>query len=347
MHDISQKFIAAQAATLFSNYVGLNKKNDAMRRKRKKILLIILTVIFVPILGFKIYFEVDNVFYEKKIEQMNNNVLNIQIESSIEHKTLKIDDCEIHYFVSGKENSDLIILLHPAFSDHRVFDQQIDFFSKNHRVITIDLIGHGLSKANNSKDKIDVSIKHINEIMKIEGFEKAHLVGVSMGSLIAQYFALNYPEKTKSLTALGGYDINQENKEVAKAQRSVNLKLVIRAVFSMKSFRKKTSQQICKSEEGQALFYETTSHYERKSFMVMQGLQNVIKDRKSINPQYPTLILIGEFDIDLSIKMAKEWHSEIENSKYYLIEGAGHCANLDKPLEFNQIVNEFIEVSDK
>lgn len=318
-----------------------------MRRKRKKILLIILIVIIVPILGLIIYFEVDNVLYEKRIEQMiKNSELTVTVESLIEHKTLKMDDYEIHYFVSGEENSDLIILLHPAFSDHRVFDQQIDSFSKNYRVITIDLIGHGLSKANKSKDKIDASAKHINEIMKIEGFEKAHFIGVSMGSLIAQYFALNYPEKTKSLTALGGYDINKENKEVAKAQRSVNFKLVIRAVFSMKSFRKKASQQICKSEKGQALFYETTSHYKRKSFMVMQGLQNVIKDRLSIKPQYPTLMLIGEFDIELSKKMAKEWHSEIDNSKYFIIENAGHCANLDKPLEFNKIVKEFIEEGD-
>ena len=275
-----------------------------------------------------------------------NNELNIQIESSIDHNTLKMDDYEIHYYVSGKENNDPIVFLHPAFSDHRAFNQQIDFFSKNHSVITIDLLGHGLSKANKSKDKIDASIKHIEKILDIEGFDRAHLVGVSMGSLIAQYFALNYPEKVISLTALGGYDINKENKEVSKAQRSVNFKLVIRAVFSMKSFRKKASKQICKSEKGQALFYETTSLYKRKSFMVMQGLQNVIKDRQSIKPQYPTLMLIGEFDIELSKKMAKEWHSEIENSKIDLIENAGHCANLDKPLEFNRIVKEFIEVSD-
>ncbi len=318
-----------------------------MKRNWKGIILIILTIIVVPILGLKIYFEVDNIFYGKRIEQMKkNNEINIQIKRSIEHKTLKMDDYEIHYFVSGKEHSNLIVFLHPAFSDHRAFNQQIDFFSKDYRVITIDLLGHGLSKANKSKDKIDTSIKHIERILDIEGFDKAHLVGVSMGSLIAQYFALNNPGKVRSLTALGGYDINKENKEVSKAQRSVNFKLVIRAVFSMKSFRKKASKQICKSEKGQALFYKTTSHYERKSFMVMQGLQNVIKNRVSIKPQYPTLILTGGFDIKLANKMAKEWHSEIENSKIDLIENAGHCANLDKPLEFNKIVTEFIEAND-
>lgn len=315
-----------------------------MKRKRKIILVIILSLIFIPIIGFKIYFEIDNTIYNNRIEQMiDNNELTVQIERSIEHKTLKMDGYEIHYNVSGKENNDLIVFLHPAFSDHRVFDQQIDFFSKNYRVITIDLIGHGLSKAKKSKDKIDVSSEHIAKILEIKGFDKAHIVGISMGSLIAQYFALEYPEKIKTLTALGGHNINKENKEVAKAQRSYNLSLIFRAIFSMKAFRKMTAENICKSEKGQALFYETTSHYERKSFMVMQGLQNVIKDRKNIKPKYPTLMLIGEFDIELSKKMAKEWHTDLENSEYFIIENAGHCANIDKPLVFNKVVKEFID----
>lgn len=269
--------------------------------------------------------------------------MSVNITEHIEHKTLKQDGYEIHYYISGKKDKDLIIFLHPAFSDHRVFNQQIDFFSKDFRIITIDLIGHGLSKANKSKDKIDISEKHINEIMKIEGFESTHLVGISMGSLIAQYFALKNPEKTKSLTILGGHDINKENKEVAKAQRSYNLRLIFRAIFSMKSFRKITAENICKSEKGQILFYETTSHYERKSFMVMQGLQNIIKDRKNLGQQYQVLILIGEFDIELSKKLAKEWHTEINNSKYFMIKNAGHCANIDDPNKFNELVNDFIK----
>ena len=315
-----------------------------IKRNKKKIILIVLAIIIVPILGLKIYFEIDTVLYEKRSEQMKkNNELDIKIESHIEHKILKMDDYDIHYFVSGEKNNDLIVFLHPAFSDHRVFDQQIDFFSKKYRVITIDLIGHGLSKAKKSKDKIDASSKHIEKILNIEGYEKTHLIGVSMGSLIAQYFALEYPDKIRTLTALGGYNINKEDKKVAKAQRSYNLSLVFRAIFSMKAFRKKTAEITCKTEKGQALFYETTNHYERKSFMVMAGLQNVIKDRKNIKPKYPTLMLVGEFDIELSKRMAKEWHSEIDNSKFLIIKDAGHCVNIDKPLEFNKIVMEFIE----
>lgn len=319
-----------------------------MKLKQKEILIAILGLIIIPILGFNIYFEIDNAVYDNKIKQMvDNNELTVQIESSIEHKTLKMDGYEIHYDVSGKENNDLIVFLHPAFSDHRAFDQQIDYFSKDYRVITIDLIGHGLSKANKSKDKIDASSEHIRKILEFEGYDRVNLVGVSMGSLIAQYFALQYPDKVKSLTALGGYDINKENKEVEKVQRASNLGLIFRATFSMKSFRKKTAEITCITKKGQSLFYETASFYERKSFLVMQGLQNVIKDRKNIKPKYPTLILTAEFDIELAKKLAKEWHTNLDNSEYFMIKDAGHCANIDRPLEFNRLVKEFIDINNE
>jgi 3-oxoadipate enol-lactonase len=273
----------------------------------------------------------------------DNNDIAVQIVSSIEHKTLNMDGYEIHYNVSGKEHNDLIVFLHPAFSDHRAFDQQIDYFSKDYRVVTIDLIGHGLSKANKSNDKIDASSEHIRKILELEGYDRVNLVGVSMGSLIAQYFALQYPDKVKSLTALGGYDINKENKEVEKAQRASNLCLIFRAAYSMKSFRKRTAEITCITEKGQALFYESSGFYERKSFLVMQGLQNVIKERKSIKPKYPTLILTAEFDIELAKKLAREWHENIDNSEYFMIKDAGHCANIDNSEDFNRYVLNFIK----
>lgn len=315
----------------------MKKKIIALLKKFLLILIIGITIV-------KIGFEIDNYYYETLLKNMEKeNELTINSKSLIKHKTLELDGCSIHYYISGTQNKESIIFLHPAFSDHRAFEQQINYFSENYKVITLDLIGHGLSKANKSKDKIDASIEHILKIIELENINKTHVVGVSIGSLIAQYFALKYPIKIKSLTALGGYDINKKNKEVAKAQRGSNLSLIFRAIFSMKAFRKKTSLITCKSEKGQALFYKTTSYYERKSFMVMQGLQNVVKHRKNIDINYPTLIMTGEFDIELAKKMSQSWHSDIKNSEYYIIENGGHCANIDEPQIFNKKVEEFID----
>jgi pimeloyl-ACP methyl ester carboxylesterase len=54
------------------------------------------------------------------------------------------------------------------------------------------------------------------------------------------------------------------------------------------------------------------------------------------------LILTGEFDIELEKKMAKERHSELDNSKYFMFEIGGHCVNIDKSLVVNKIVIDFI-----
>lgn len=281
-------------------------------RIKQKVLWSVIIFIF-SVFIIQVYFEISVYFFELKIPSTKTSM-------KTEHKTLKMNGYDIHFHLSGPQNAPAIVFLHPAFSDHRAFNLQVDFFSKKYRVITLDLIGHGLSKTNKSKDKIDVSLEHILNIIQLEKIAKIHLVGVSLGALIAQHFALEYPNKVLSLTAVGGYDINKENKEVAKAQRSSNLGLIIRALFSMKAFRKKTAEITCQSEQGQALFYESSSHQERKSFLAMQRLENIIKDRPSTTINYPLLIMVGEFDVPLAIKMAKEWHKSINHSAFFYLK---------------------------
>ena len=75
----------------------------------------------------------------------------------------------------------------------------------------------------------------------------------------------------------------------------------------------------------------------------MQGLQNIVKNRENPEITNPTLIMTGEFDIELAKKMAEEWHIDHNNSAYFMIENAGHCANIDQPEVFNKKVKAFID----
>ncbi|MEN8249707.1 MAG: alpha/beta hydrolase [Bacteroidota bacterium] len=314
-----------------------------MKIKKKIILLMLLLVIVLPIIVLAISISFENSKFEEWIVEMKSEeLIPVKITTPVEHKIYETNGYGIHYYVSGQEHEEAIIFLHPAFSDHQAFDLQVDYFSKSYKVISLDMIGHGKSKAGKSKDKIDASADHIKEIMELEGIESAHLVAVSMGTLIAQYFALQHPDMIKSVTALGGYNINESNKEVEKAQRNSNLSLMARAILSMKSFRQKTAKMTCESERGQALFYLSSGDYERKSFMVMQGFQNIIKDRPQAEISYPLLIMVGEKDIDLALKMSNDWHKAVAISQFEVIKSAGHCANMDQPKEFNFIVADFI-----
>ncbi len=310
----------------------------------KNKLLIILSIIIAFISGVIIIMEIDVFIFENEINKMKTkDTFPVKIKSSIEHKELKQNGYSIHYYVSGNASKELIVFLHPAFADHRCFDKQIDVFSKSYRIITIDMLGHGLSEVNKAKDKIDFSIEHIDEIMKLEGRDKAHFVGVSMGTLIAQYYALKYPQKVLSMTLLGGYDINADNQDLIKAQRYENIKWIFKALISMNSFRKYVSSVSVFRPEEQARFYEMAGHFTRKSFMVMSGLGDVIKQRVNIKREYPLLILCGDKDLDLAKQAGRKWHDSDPQSSYYLIKNAGHCANMDNPDEFNDVVMKFIK----
>ncbi len=309
-------------------------------KKRKWKKLRFLAILIVLLITIKLYLEISANMYENNITLTQNEV---DYASHVEHKQLNEDGYDIHYFTAGTRGKDLVIFLHPAFSDHHAFDQQIAHFSKSYYVITIDLIGHGLSKQKKSADKIDCSEKHINSILLTEGYQSAHIVGVSMGSLIGQYFALKHPEKVKSLTVLGGYSIHENNSEVKKAQRNSNLGLILRALFSIKSFRQKTAEISTHTPQGKLNFFKSSALFSRKSFMVMQGLDHIIMERELPKKNFNTLILTAEHDIDLAKKMALSWHSQTENSDYHQFKNAGHCANMDVPDEFNTLVEGFIQ----
>lgn len=284
--------------------------------------------------------------YEQELQKMKaKSSFKIQIETPIEHKELKQNGYTIHYYSSGDTSKELIIFLHPAFADHRCFDKQIDFFSKHYRVVTIDMLGHGLSKVADAKDKIDASVNHIDAIIKKEGYGKAHFVGVSMGTLIAQYYGLNHPEKVISMSLLGGYDINADNKEIEKAQRSENIKWLFKAIFSMNSFRKYTATVSLLHAEEQARFYEMAQLFTRKSFMSMSGLGKVIQIRENVKHTYPLFIMCGDNDIELSRRMNEKWHASNPASKFHMLKNAGHCANMDNSSEFNEIVMGFVRGS--
>ncbi len=55
----------------------------------------------------------------------------------------KLQSQSIYYYVTGEKNASCLFFLHPAFADHRTFNKQIGYFSRNHNIITVDLLGHG------------------------------------------------------------------------------------------------------------------------------------------------------------------------------------------------------------
>lgn len=60
-------------------------------------------------------------------------------------KSIKTDRGNIYYWINKNNSSNAIVFLHGLTVDHTLFDMQVEFFSKDYKVITIDLPLHGKS----------------------------------------------------------------------------------------------------------------------------------------------------------------------------------------------------------
>ncbi len=263
----------------------------------------------------------------------------------IESKVLSYNGYSIHYFTTGKIGNPLLIMLHAAFCNHHCFDGQLGYFSQNFRVVTLDLLGHGLSAVDKTADTIASTNRHLCDIMETEGYSKAHILGASMGSLLAQSFAIEHPEKVETLTVLGGYNLNPIPAAIKRAQFTEGLKWIFRALVSMNTFRKYVAKMSAHHVESQQAIFEMAKQFHFKSFKAMRGLGDITKLRPEQQIRCPLLIVCGQFDIELAVSEAHRWHGTQPNSKLMIIKNAGHLANMDNPDEFNAHLMAFINES--
>lgn len=257
-------------------------------------------------------------------------------------KTYSYKGMDVYYYVTGNLEGEAIVLLHPAFGDHKIFKEQFEYFQEKYYLIAIDMIGHGNSQLDSSKANLGDMPEIIKGILLENEISKAHLVGVSLGSIIAQGVAEQCPSFVSTVTIVGGYSIHKDNKEILKAQRKEMFKWLFYIVFSMKKFRNYVANVSVYSEEGKKVFREGMDKFKRKSFIGMQGTDKffIAKDEPV---DYPLFIVCGEHDIEIAKRAGKGLEILEPKAHYIEIKDAGHCANIDNAPCFNRLLEEFIE----
>ena len=93
-----------------------------------------------------------------------------------------------------------IVFIHGVGLDHNIWDPQINEFDNT--VLIYDILGHGRTPLNKEKISFDDFSDQIIDLIDELKFSKIHLIGFSIGSLIARNFATRFSDRLKSLTLL-------------------------------------------------------------------------------------------------------------------------------------------------
>ena len=95
-----------------------------------------------------------------------------------------------------------LVLIHGVGMNRAVWAPQLTYFAHHYRVIAYDVLGHGDSPRPPEQPKLTDLGQQLAALLDELAIERAHLVGHSMGALIALDFALRRPEQVRSLVAL-------------------------------------------------------------------------------------------------------------------------------------------------
>lgn len=253
-----------------------------------------------------------------------------------------LDRSPIVYYISGRENSEWVLFIHAAFANHNMFDLQIDYFKDKYNIITIDIIGHGESVNTQKGDSVNKMSQWIDQILKTEKINKIHIVGISLGAVIAQDFANRYSESVKSLACFGGYDINNFDSGLKRKNSAAQSLNMLKAIFSVKWFAKSNKKIAAYTSDAQNAFYEMNILFSKKSFMYLSSLGKMINTCQAKRREYPILIGCGEHDISMEVEAVKMWNKCEPESKMIVFENAGHCVNMDVPDKFNAVMDKFM-----
>lgn len=120
-------------------------------------------------------------------------------------ESLEVKGVKLHYIVEGKgEPVVLIHGLHASTKTNWGLPGVINLLSKNYQVISLDLPGHGESDKPENQDAYGLQmVEDVNQLLDHLKVKKAHIVGYSMGGMIAMKFMAKHPEHVLSGVVAG------------------------------------------------------------------------------------------------------------------------------------------------
>jgi pimeloyl-ACP methyl ester carboxylesterase len=269
---------------------------------------------------------------------MVKNLHKYEVIDDLSQKTVEgyadIRNQKIYYEISGNPNGEWLVLIHGISGSTRCWKNQMDDFNQHFRVLNVDLLGHGNSTALEDYQKYNVSImaNYLRLLMDQLGIEKAHFCGLSLGTIIQQYFCELFPERI--ISCIFASPICKTN-YLTKIVNSFADKIFLK-IFSTRTYTKLMGHMMLPGKAHETLKV-SSSEFRKWWKVVVQGDHYKCLGKYNI----PSLIVVGNQDFcfyDDSLELKEKF----TNSEFKVIKGAGHVFIFQKAAEFNQIVIDYI-----
>ncbi|MFF1876914.1 alpha/beta fold hydrolase [Leifsonia sp. NPDC058230] len=255
----------------------------------------------------------------------------------------------IHWTVVG--SGPAVVLLHGLGGDADFWEPEIAAWSGGMRLIAIDLRGSGGTPSTGSDLTIADLADDVVAVLDDAGVDSAHVVGFSLGGLVAQEFALRHPDRLNRLVLVSTY---------ARMHRQAELFLdAVLAVYEQDRSAKHMFDLIVPwlfspsfvADPDNAPYFElpddAADDQSMEDWRALYLAQKAFDARGRVASIHaPTLLVAGELDALVPVGDAKTLASEIPRARLHVIVGSGHLVNTEQPEQYHQAVFGFLTADD-
>ena len=256
--------------------------------------------------------------------------------------TLNLDSADIYYEIHGE--GDPLILIHGLGSSTRDWELQIPAFSSQFQVIALDLRGHGKSTKPPGPYSMALFAEDTARLIKELGAEPAHILGISLGGMVAFQLALDYPDLVRSLIVVNGTP--EIVPRTIKEKIAIWQRLLIVRLVGMRKMGEVLGERFFPREDQTAMreiFIERWAENDQPAYL--EAIKAVIGWSvidKLGEISCPTLV-IGS-DGDYFPTTDKETYTKkIPGAELIIVKDSLHALPAEKPAEFNKIVIGFLD----
>ena len=242
------------------------------------------------------------------------------------------------YVEAGAGSATPIVFLHGVGSDKSVWRPQLDHFAGTRRAIAFDYPGYGDSDPAPPGTTRDDYANAIWSALDALGVSKAHICGLSLGGVVAIAMHHGAPERCASLILADTFAVHPDGQGIH--DRS------LAGSADMRAFAESRADFLLAQPADPAVrteVIETMSSIDPAAYRV--GVEAVwLADQRdrAERIRVPTLILCGSEDKPTPPSLSEQLHAAIPRSRLELIADAGHLTNIERPAEFNWLVDAFI-----
>jgi pimeloyl-ACP methyl ester carboxylesterase len=238
---------------------------------------------------------------------------------------------KFNYIDQGE--GEVLLLLHGLFGALSNWQDVLNHFSKNYRVV-IPLMP--IFEMNILKLSVEGLANYIDDFIEFKGFEKVNILGNSLGGHVALVYIKKHQEKVNSLLLTGSSGL-YENAFGASYPRKGD-KEYLRQRVSLTFYDPKSTTDELVDE-----VYETIQD-KGKLLRILTMAKSAIRHnmRKDLPGfKMPVCLIWGKQDTITPPEVCDEFHELLPNSEKHFIDKCGHAPMMEQPIEFNRIADQF------